>query len=106
MVVTLANRADFSLENFARVAWRRAGVALADEALARIETSRTAFLALLDREPAPVIYGVTTGYGQRASRRLSGEERRAHAARPPLSSVAAFALRLPARAPAGMASSA
>src|SRR5258705_13863750 len=84
MVVTLSTRADFTLDNFARVAWRGAPVALAGEALARIETSRAAFLALLDRDPPPVIYGVTTGYGQRASRRLAGDERRAHAPRPPL----------------------
>jgi histidine ammonia-lyase len=102
MVVTLSTRADFTLDNFARIAWRRAGVALAGEALARIETSRAAFLALLDRDPPPVIYGVTTGYGQRASRRLSGDERRAHAARPPLSSVAAFGTKLPDRVSRGI----
>src|SRR5690349_12262512 len=102
MVVMLSTRADFTLGNYAQVAWRRAGVTVAGEALARIETSRAAFLALLDRDPPPVIYGVTTGYGQRASRRLAGDERRAHAARPPLSSVAAFGTPVPDRVSRGI----
>jgi histidine ammonia-lyase len=102
MIVTLSNRGDFSLDNYDRVAWRRAGVALAGDALARIDASRTAFLSLIDRDPPPIIYGVTTGYGQRASRRLAGDDRRTHAARPPLSSVAAFGTPLPDRVSRGI----
>src|SRR5260221_12827397 len=102
MVIALSNRDDFNIENYDGVAWRGATVAFGAGAGARIAESRAAFLAHIDREPPPVIYGVTTGYGQRASQMIAGDERRAHAARPPLSSVAAFGPPLPERVARGI----
>jgi histidine ammonia-lyase len=100
--LTLDTRADFNLENFAAAAWDGTPVRFSPAALSRMAESRAAFLALLDSDPPPTIYGVTSGYGQRASRRLDREARLAHARRPPLSTVAAFGERLPERVARGI----
>ncbi|WP_119458436.1 aromatic amino acid lyase [Rhodospirillaceae bacterium SYSU D60014] len=102
MPLSLASRADFTLENFHRVAWRDGRVRFSSEALARMAASRAAFLRLIDTDPAPVIYGVTTGYGQQASRRLDPEARRQHAARPPVATIVAFGPPLPRRVTRGI----
>ena len=60
------------------MAWCGEGVELSGAALARIAEARRAFMALLD-DPSIVIYGVTSGYGDRASIRLEPDERRAQA---------------------------
>ena len=78
MPVVLDRRSDITLDAFRRVAWCREGVELSDAALARIGEARRAFMALLD-DPSIVIYGVTSGYGDRASVRLDPEERLAQA---------------------------
>jgi histidine ammonia-lyase len=59
--------------------------------------SRAAFLRLLD-DPDIVIYGVTSGYGQRARLRFDREQRRRHAAQPPYSAAVSFGEPLPERA--------
>lgn len=82
MTVVLASRADLTLEAYERVAWNGEGVELAPEATARIAEARARFEALLD-DPGLTIYGVTSGYGDRARVRLDAEERRAQAARGP-----------------------
>ena len=78
MPVVLDRRADITLDAFRRVAWCGEGVELSGAALARIAEARRAFMALLD-DPSIVIYGVTSGYGDRASIRLEPDERRAQA---------------------------
>ncbi|MFO1055403.1 MAG: aromatic amino acid lyase [Dongiaceae bacterium] len=102
MPLTIDSRSDFTLENFAAAAWHGAAVRFSAAALARMAASRAAFLALLDGDPPPTIYGVTSGYGQRASRRLDREERQAHARRPPVATVAAFGQALPERVARGI----
>jgi histidine ammonia-lyase len=74
MTVTLGSRHDLTLPAFRRVAWEREPVALGPAVPARLATARTAFLSLLDDENATV-YGVTSGFGDRATLRLSPEER-------------------------------
>src|SRR6266487_1603050 len=79
MAVTLSSRSEITLELFERVAWRDEGVMVAAKAVERVEAARAAFLRLLER-PGVTVYGVTSGYGDRAALRLSAEERRLHAA--------------------------
>src|ERR1700677_5250517 len=79
MTITVTSRADINLEAVYRVAWRREAVSIGDEALARIACCRASFLNLIEKDPAPVVYGVTTAMGELASRRLGPEERTRHA---------------------------
>jgi histidine ammonia-lyase len=74
MTVVLANRHDINLDSFLRVAWRGEGVELAPEALDRMAESRRSFRALLDSDPDVVVYGTTSGGGERARFRLTPEE--------------------------------
>ena len=102
MTLILDNRHDFSLENFARVAWMGDTVALSDSAQQAMQHSRQNFMQLLDTRPDLHIYGVTSGYGQNASVRLDGEARAEHAARPPFQSMAGFGPDLPERIKRGI----
>jgi histidine ammonia-lyase len=81
MTIVLHTRADLTLDAFRRVAWGGAPVALHRQALACMGQARAAFERLV-QDPDVTIYGVTSGYGQRARVRLSPDERRAQAARP------------------------
>jgi histidine ammonia-lyase len=78
MAVVLEDRADITLDCFRRVAWEGEAVEISEAATERIAAARAAFVALLD-DPEITIYGVTSGYGDRASVRLDPEERRAQA---------------------------
>jgi len=102
MTLLLDNRSDFSLENYARVAWMGDSIALSDAALQVMAHSRQNFMQLLDMRPELHIYGVTSGYGQNASVRLDGEARAEHAARPPFQSMAGFGSDLPERIKRGI----
>jgi histidine ammonia-lyase len=51
--------------------------------------SRHTFMRPLELESDAVVYGVTTGYGQMAKQRLDVDQRRSHAARPPLAAAGA-----------------
>ena len=102
MTILLAARSDLTLDAFYRAAWTGEGVRFQAEALARIGACREAFLELLDRDPEIVIYGVTTGYGQMARKRLTPEERRHQARRPPLPAMASFGDPLPERVARGI----
>jgi histidine ammonia-lyase len=77
-MVVLGSRREITLETFERVAWRGERVRIAPEALARVAAAREAFLRLAAR-PDVTIYGVTSGYGDRAGRRLDENERREQA---------------------------
>ncbi|MBX6323059.1 MAG: aromatic amino acid lyase [Rhodospirillaceae bacterium] len=102
MPLEINRRADISIDNYFRVAWRGEPVRLSADALKRIAAARQAFLRLLDADPGLTIYGVTSGYGQQASRRLGPEERIAHARRPPHAPACAFGPALPERVSRGI----
>ena len=95
MTVVLRTRGDIDLGAVSRVAWEGENVALDAEAVTRMEEARRHFLALLD-DPETTIYGVTSGYGERAGIRLTEEERKLHAALPPRH-TASFGEPLPER---------
>ncbi|MEX0924265.1 MAG: aromatic amino acid lyase [Rhodovibrionaceae bacterium] len=101
MTLSLASRKDFTLENYKRVAWEGQQVAFDQAALARMAECRQAFERLIE-DPEITIYGVTSGYGQMAKVRLSPEDRKRHANRPPLTAMTSFGEPLPARVVRGM----
>jgi histidine ammonia-lyase len=101
MSILLRQRSDIDLDAFLRVAWQGETVTIDSGALERIRSCRESFLALIDSDPEAVIYGVTTGYGDRASVRLTLEERAEWAARPPATG-ATFGEALPERVARGI----
>ncbi|MER9596650.1 MULTISPECIES: aromatic amino acid lyase [unclassified Mesorhizobium] len=71
MAITLTMREDINLDTVFRVAWKRDTVQISSEALQRIAECRASFLRLIETDPVPVIYGVTTamgGTGKQAAR--------------------------------------
>jgi histidine ammonia-lyase len=102
LTVILAKRSDLDLTAFYRVAWQRENVRIADEAMRRIAANRASFLELIDKDPSVVIYGVTTAMGERASHRLTPEERDAHARIKPFPAATSFGDYLPDRAVRGI----
>lgn len=101
MTVVLRARTDIDLDVYERVARGGEGVELAAEALARMADCRASFLALLEREPDLVVYGVTTGFGERAQDRLGAEERAVLAEQPPVTG-SSFGEPLPERVVRGI----
>jgi histidine ammonia-lyase len=79
VTLTLSKRADINLESVLAVAWKNESVRIGETALEQIARCRASFLELIDSNPAPVIYGVTTAMGEMASTRLEREERDRHA---------------------------
>ncbi|HEV8648396.1 MAG TPA: aromatic amino acid lyase [Actinomycetes bacterium] len=75
MVLRLASRSQITLDFFERVAWQGEPVRIAPTALAGADAARAAFLRLLEN-PEVTVYGVTSGYGERAAVRLGRQERR------------------------------
>jgi histidine ammonia-lyase len=63
---------DLQLEEFDAVARGKAGVALAEEARRRVEASRMVIEQCVASDAA--VYGVNTGFGRMASKRISREE--------------------------------
>ncbi|MDH3917798.1 MAG: aromatic amino acid ammonia-lyase, partial [Rhodospirillales bacterium] len=102
MTVTLHLREDITLDAFYRVAWQGESVTLHQEAMAQMAACREAFLRLIDSDRDIVVYGVTSGYGQMAHLRFTPEERRRHAARPPLAAASSFGEPLPERVARGI----
>jgi histidine ammonia-lyase len=74
MTVVLNKRTDINLESFLRVSWQGERVRLGAKALERIAECRRSFLALLESDPELVVYGTTSGGGERARFRLTREE--------------------------------
>jgi histidine ammonia-lyase len=95
MTFTLSSRFDLTMDAYERVAWRGEPVRIAPEAVERADAARDAFLRLVD-DPRATVYGVTSGYGDRAGTRLEAEERRTHAASAGLR-AASFGPSLPQR---------
>lgn len=102
MTVILSSRSDINLESFGRVAWGGEPVRITDAALQRIASSRASFLELIDKDPSVVIYGVTTSMGERASHRLTHEERDRHARIKPFPAATSFGDYLPERVVRGI----
>ncbi len=101
MTLTIDNLSDFTLETVREVAWKNARIRFSEGAMARMQAARDRFDLLIEN-PDLVIYGVTSGYGQQASVRLSAEERKAHAARPPVAPAASWGDPLPDRVTRGI----
>src|SRR5271155_5576072 len=102
LTVTVNVRSDINLTTLHRVAWQGEKVRIGDAALARIASSRASFLELIDKDPAVVIYGVTTAMGERASHRLAPEERGQHARLKPFAAATSFGDNLPDRTVRGI----
>jgi histidine ammonia-lyase len=102
LTVILNCRSDFNLNATYRVAWQRESVRIGEAAMARIAASRASFLELIDKDPTVVIYGVTTAMGERASHRLSREEREHHARIKPFPAATSFGDYLPDRVVRGI----
>jgi histidine ammonia-lyase len=96
MSISINDLHDFTLANAHAVSWQGHGVRLGDGALAAMQAARSRFDALLE-DPAITIYGVTSGYGQNAKTRLSPEDRKQHALRPPQAPAASWGDPLPDR---------
>ncbi len=97
MTVVLNGLGDFSLTNLKRIAWQGEPVAIGAEALALMRRRRQEFLALVEASPETPIYGVTSGFGDRAAVMLNAEERQAQATMPPLLQGAGVGRPLPER---------
>jgi histidine ammonia-lyase len=82
MTVDLATRDDLSLANLGRVAFAGEGVRFAALALTRMDWARGHFLQLLASDPNAFVYGVTTGSGMDALKRIPQSEWEKKAARP------------------------
>ena len=102
MTLTIDSLADFTLGDFRRVAWQAEPVAVGPQGRSRIEGSRADFMRLVASDPADPIYGVTTGYGDKAKTRLDAEGRRKQAELPPYSLGIGLGRRLPGRVVRGI----
>jgi histidine ammonia-lyase len=76
VTVTLAHRADITLQAFARVAWQGEDVAVAPEALAVVGRRRGQFLALVASDPSRRFYGVNVHAGDGSDRLMTEAEQR------------------------------
>ena len=75
MTVLVETRADLTLEAARRVAWEGEGVELGAQALAAMAWGRERLERILEHDPEVTIYGVTTGPGQLAGKKLTPEQR-------------------------------
>ncbi len=100
-MIVLERRADIDLDAFLRVSWRGEAVRIGPAALDRMGKCRRSFLQLIESDPAITVYGVTSGYGDRAAIRLSDRERKEQASRPPVAG-ASFGEPLPERVTRGI----
>lgn len=100
--VVLDARRNFTLDAYRDVAWRGAGARFSDDAVRRMQSARASFMALLDCDPPPTIYGVTSGYGQMAKRVFTPAERKTHAAKKNHAPATAFGEPLPDRVTRGI----
>jgi histidine ammonia-lyase len=73
-MIELADRSDFTLESYRRVAWGGEAVVISSEARERIRERRAEMEGLLAASPDRLFYGTTTLPGDGVKRRLSGEE--------------------------------
>jgi histidine ammonia-lyase len=97
MTVTLQSRADFTLDTARRVAWEGEAVVLGQTALDAMAAGRARLAAILAHDPEVTIYGVTTGAGQLAKRKLKPEERKGWAKMSPVGAASSWGDLLPDR---------
>ncbi|HKY94971.1 MAG TPA: aromatic amino acid lyase [Kiloniellales bacterium] len=102
MAVTLNSRADLTLDHYRRVAWGGEGVTLGKQAQDAMAAARKAFSELIEKDDKVFIYGVTSGYGHMASKRLNREERKAQAKRPRGGAASSFGEPMPERVVRGI----
>jgi histidine ammonia-lyase len=100
VTVTLARRADISLDAFARVAWEGDDVAIAPEALAVVARRRAQLLALVAADPTRKLYGVNVHAGDGSDRLMTEAEQRDYARG--LHSATSFGEPLPRRVVRGI----
>jgi histidine ammonia-lyase len=100
VTVTLARRADISLDAFARVAWEGEDVAVAPEALAVVARRREQLLALVAADPTRKLYGVNVHAGDGSDRLMTEAEQRDYARG--LHSATSFGEPLPRRVVRGI----
>ena len=79
VTLTLARRADISLEAFDRVAWQGEEVRVAPDALEVVARRREEFLALVAADPARKFYGVNVHAGDGSDRLMTDAEQRDYA---------------------------
>ncbi len=96
MAIILNTRRDITLEACHAVAWRGHPVKLSAAAIDLMTSARQRFMSLIN-DPDVTIYGVTSGYGQNAKRRLIGQERKAHAKAPPVAATSSWGDPVPER---------
>ncbi|MDE0241720.1 MAG: aromatic amino acid lyase [bacterium] len=97
MTIIITRRSDLTLENARRVVWDREVVEIGAEALAAMEAGRQRLMRILEHDPDVTIYGVTTGAGQMAKRKIRPEDRRSHARMSPTGAAASWGDPLPER---------
>ncbi|MBM3585782.1 MAG: histidine ammonia-lyase [Alphaproteobacteria bacterium] len=102
MTITIEGRRDLTLEAYARAAWRGEKVALGDMAMTAIERAREGFLRYLANSPEGGVYGVNTGWGFNAKRRIRPDEQKAFDNRPLAIGAASFGDPLPNRVVRGI----
>jgi histidine ammonia-lyase len=101
LTITLARRADITLEAFHRVAWERESVSISSGAAAEIDRRRAQFLAFLAANPDRRFYGINVHAGDGSDRPLS-EADQADYARGMQSAVSFGPETLPARVVRGI----
>jgi histidine ammonia-lyase len=80
VTVVVNSRRDFTLENYRRVAVGGESVRVGGDATKAMRSARKSFVDLVESDRTAFIYGVTTGGGMGALKRLTPEEQRARAA--------------------------
>jgi histidine ammonia-lyase len=100
MTVVLSNRSDLTLDAFRRVAWKGEAARLDAGALSLIGSARAAFMELI-ADGSITVYGVTSGFGDRARLQLTPEER-AQQAREATDRGVSFGEALPERVTRGI----
>ena len=102
MTVVIDRRSDLTLDAAHRVAWQGEGVSLGENARKALVAGRDRLTAILQHDPEVVIYGVTTGAGQMAKRKLKPEERKGWAKMSPVGAAASWGDLLPERVVRGI----
>ena len=102
MAVTLNSRADLTLDVYRRVAWGGESVSFGKTAQDAMAKARQAFDDLIEKDDKVFIYGVTSGYGHQASKRLNFEERKKQAKRPRGGAASSFGEPVPERVARGI----
>jgi histidine ammonia-lyase len=100
VTVVLSDRSDLTLDAFRRVAWNGEDARLDADALRQIGSAREAFMALI-KDGSITVYGVTSGFGDRARLQLTPEER-ARQAREATDRGVSFGAALPERVTRGI----